>query len=188
VNQITTTQTVDGFITNPTDEDTDGDFLPDLWEVEEGFDPTDEDMDDNGVLDSEEDSDGDGLTNYQEWFFDIDPHSGDTDGDTMDDYWEVTYGTDAANPLDAYYDPDNDGLTNLEEYNSIYDIDPFDPDTDDDGYLDSVEIEGGFDPTDRNDHPTTTPYTNPGGIALGITLSILALAGLSIYVVKRRKH
>ncbi|MHA1836340.1 MAG: hypothetical protein ACTSVH_00125 [Candidatus Heimdallarchaeota archaeon] len=179
---------VDGFITNPTDEDTDGDFLPDLWEVEEGFDPTDEDIDDNGVLDSEEDSDGDGLTNYQEWFFDIDPHSGDTDGDTMDDYWEVTYGTDAANPLDAYYDPDNDGLTNLEEYNSIYDIDPFDPDTDDDGYLDSVEIEGGFDPTDRNDHPTTTPYTNPGGIALGITLSILALAGLSIYVVKRRKH
>jgi len=177
---------VDGFITDPTNPDTDGDFLPDKWEVDEGFDPTDADMDDNGVTDGEEDADGDGLTNYQEWFFGTNPHLGDTDFDGMPDLWEVEKGT---NPIlwDASQDYDLDGLTNIEEYG--YGTDPLDPDTDDDGFIDSAEIIAGTDPTDPDDFPATTPWSHSVGFALGVTLSLLTLAGLSIYVItRRRKH
>jgi len=48
-----------------------------------------------------------------------------------------------------------DGLTNLEEYQYLashgYELDPSDPDTDDDGWLDSTEILIlGTDPTDKD--------------------------------------
>jgi hypothetical protein len=55
-----------GTITNPNSADTDGDSIPDAWEVENGLDPAD---DSNG----ENDSDADGFTDFQEWIADTNP-------------------------------------------------------------------------------------------------------------------
>jgi hypothetical protein len=60
----------------------------------------------------------------------------DWDGDGLPDDWEIKHGL---NPWlnDANLDSDGDGLTNLEEYE--LGTDPFNPDTDGDGILDSDE-------------------------------------------------
>ncbi|RKX43015.1 MAG: hypothetical protein DRP64_08820, partial [Verrucomicrobia bacterium] len=42
---------VDGFITNPNSNDTDSDTLPDVWEVDNGLDPTDPAGDNGGIGD-----------------------------------------------------------------------------------------------------------------------------------------
>ena len=44
-------------------------------------------------------------------------------------------------------DLDNDGLSNLQEL-TLYSVDPFDSDTDDDSYIDGIEIAAGSDPLD----------------------------------------
>ncbi len=66
--------------------DTDGDGMPDLWELFRGLDP---DLDD-----SASDPDGDGLSNLQEYQNSADPFSADTDGDTFSDSVELASGTD----------------------------------------------------------------------------------------------
>jgi len=89
-------------------EDSDGDTMPDRYEIDMGFDPTDPS---DGNLDADED----GLTNAQEYSGGLNPFSIDSDGDLMDDLWELTNGL---NPLvdDATLDPDEDEISNLEEY------------------------------------------------------------------------
>jgi hypothetical protein len=52
-------------------EDTDGDGMPDLWEIEHGFNP-------NDPSDAELDSDGDGMTNREEWVAGTDPNDSDS--------------------------------------------------------------------------------------------------------------
>jgi hypothetical protein len=47
---------------------------------------------------------------------------------------------------DVFRDSDNDGITDYDEI-SIFNTDPFSADTDGDGFIDSAEIENGFDPT-----------------------------------------
>ena len=47
--------------------DTDGDGLPDWWEMANGLDPNSVDTGDTGVSDAYKDGDGDGLTNLQEY-------------------------------------------------------------------------------------------------------------------------
>jgi hypothetical protein len=76
----------------------------------------------------------------------------DTDKDGMPDLWEQQYGLDFLNPADAAEDPDNDGLTNLDEY--LAGTDPFNTDSDGDGYDDGFEKTFGRDPTS----PAVSPF------------------------------
>ena len=67
--------------TNPTDiahPDTDGDLIPDGWELDNGLDPNDEN---DALLDG----DNDGANNLVEYSFNSDPNNSDTDGDGTND-------------------------------------------------------------------------------------------------------
>src|SRR5947209_6686721 len=114
-----------GLATLPELPDSDGDGLPDAWEILLGLDPHNPDTDGNGILDGDEDSDHDGLKNR----------------------WEARYGYDPRDPstrktpkigggylLDSEEDPDLDGLDNLAEQANR--TNPFLADTDGDGWGD----------------------------------------------------
>ena len=81
--------------------DTDGDGMPDGYEVTNNLDPL--------TNDAAADADNDGLTNYQEYLLGTDPNRSDTDDDELSDGQEAIYGT---NPLKADTDGDgyNDGV------------------------------------------------------------------------------
>ncbi len=86
------------------------------------------------------------------------PQDPDQDNDGMDDQWELRFGLDPNDPDDALMDPDGDGMTNLEEFryyeeNGEY-LNPRDPDTDRDGWMDGEEHERNFDPLDARVHPS----------------------------------
>ncbi len=76
----------------PVIKDSDGDLLPDAWEVAQGLDP-------HHAADARFDTDGDGLTNAQEYFYRTDPNVADTDGDGVSDGAEVSVGTSPTNGL-----------------------------------------------------------------------------------------
>ncbi|BET65273.1 hypothetical protein ASA1KI_01910 [Opitutales bacterium ASA1] len=94
--------------------DTDGDRLPDGWEVQYGFNPL-QPPPFGGEWYAYPDSDGDGLTDNLEYYYGTNPLLADTDGDGTPDSWEVYNGLD---PLvwDSHTDPDGDGRPNVEEY------------------------------------------------------------------------
>ncbi|HEX4966361.1 MAG TPA: Ig-like domain-containing protein [Thermoanaerobaculia bacterium] len=80
--------------------DSDGDGLPDDYEIAHGLDP-------NNPADALADPDRDGLTNLQEFQLGTDPQKADTDGDGLKDGDEVNvYHT---NPL--LFDTDGDGIS-----------------------------------------------------------------------------
>ncbi|HEX9860225.1 MAG TPA: hypothetical protein VGB23_03410, partial [Nitrospirota bacterium] len=89
--------------------DTDGDGMPDEWEVKYGLAP-------NASADAALDADNDGLTNLQEYTLGTDPTKADTDSDGMPDEWEVRYGLNPKSPSDAARDDNNNGVTNYQEY------------------------------------------------------------------------
>ena len=66
--------------------DTDGDEIPDYWEVTHGLDPS------SG--DAGNDPDSDGLSNLGEYQNNTDPFNSDTDGDGISDSDEVAAGSD----------------------------------------------------------------------------------------------
>jgi PKD repeat protein len=98
-----------GHNTDPTNPDTDGDGMPDGWEVTYGLNPL-------FYWDRNWDMDTDGLTNVQEYQHGTLPNNADTDGDTMADGWEVTYGLNPLSSGDKHGDSDDDGLENYREY------------------------------------------------------------------------
>ncbi len=140
--------------------DTDGDGLPDFYEIKHGIHGTiaDEkaDWDGDGLLDIEEDVDGDGIVDVGE----TDPYNWDTDGDGISD------GIEGIDPLTD--DPDGDGLVNALDLDSDNDFLPdsveeqvqlgdtyrdgvwqgvgsnetnwLNPDTDGDGIIDGIEV------------------------------------------------
>jgi hypothetical protein len=91
----------------------------------------------------DQDSDGDTLTDSEEIStYGTHPYYADTDNDGMFDGEELTYwGTNWTS------DPDGDGLINI-----------LDPDADDDGYADGMEIQQGTDPADNTSFPTSALY------------------------------
>ena len=153
--------------TNPLEEDSDGDLIPDRIEVGYGsqelqvhcgvpqfgtirLDAPYTDLM-SGVGDLtwfNEDMDGDGRLNG--------PGDWDTDGDGMPDGFEYCYNTllNPANSTDAYGDVDEDGLNNVEEYEVAYTwgavnfTNPLVADTDDDGMPDGWEYNSGIHPND----------------------------------------
>lgn len=76
--------------TDPTNFDTDGDRIPDGWELLHGLNPL--------VASAALDSDNDGLSDLDEYLAGTDPNNPDTDGDGFTDGIEYANG---ANPSDA---------------------------------------------------------------------------------------
>ena len=151
--------------TDPSNNDTDGDGMPDGWEGYYGLQPTD-------PSDANQDFDGDGydinrdgfissserFTNYEEFKNETAPNNNDTDNDGMWDGWEVYYGLNPLDAFDATVDNDEDGfdanyngtLEEDEEHNNILefqaDTHPYIEDTDADGMLDGWEWLYGLNP------------------------------------------
>ncbi len=119
-------------------EDSDGDGLPDAWELRHFGDLS---------WDADDDPDSDGLSNLAEYNAGTDPNNPDSDSDGMPDGWETANGL---NPLldDSEADPDNDSLKNLDEFKKG--TDPQNPDSDSDGIKDGTEVLHSFIPTDIN--------------------------------------
>lgn len=94
--------------------DSDGDGLPDAWEITFGLNP----LDATGNNGANGNPDNDGLTNAQERAAGTIPLNADTDSDGLPDGWEVSSGL---NPLDpngnngSSGDPDGDGQSNTQE-------------------------------------------------------------------------
>jgi hypothetical protein len=128
-----------------TQDDDDGDGLPDAWEEKYGVD------------DPEGDDDEDGLTNIEEFEARTKPDTADTDEDGLSDKQEIV--DTKTNPRSA--DTDKDGLldgveTNTGVFVSVNNTgtDPLEEDTDGDGYTDSREsIDSLSDPNDPNSIP-----------------------------------
>ena len=76
-----------------TPTDSDGDGIPDDWEVQNGLDYT---FADDAWLDP----DSDQLSNLQEFQYGTDPGSADSDADGQSDGEEIRYGADPLNPMD----------------------------------------------------------------------------------------
>ena len=80
--------------TKANNHDSDGDLLPDGWEVRWGLDPSSA----VGADGADGDPDGDGLTNLNEYLNGSNPWSADSDSDGTNDQVEVTQGS---NPNDG---------------------------------------------------------------------------------------
>lgn len=132
-------------------EDSDGDGLTNLEEIDRGTDPNNPDSDNDGLMD------GDEAKNRG-----TDPLNRDTDGDTLADGEEVSrWFTDPRNP-----DSDSDGLSDGAEVQLT--SDPLNPDSDQDGIQDGDEVNRGTNPlnpdsdNDRlNDGQETPPCPDP---------------------------
>jgi parallel beta-helix repeat protein len=146
------------YSTEPWNNDTDTDNMPDGWEVSNGLNPnsidSSGDLDNDGLENLEEfnnkadpndsDTDDDGLTDGIEVnTYSTDPLSNDTEGDLMLDGWEVGNGLD---PIlnDSADDLDKDGLTNLEEFN--LNTAANNNDSEGDFMLDGWEVENDLNP------------------------------------------
>jgi hypothetical protein len=137
----------DGLLaTDPRTLDSDGDGLPDVWEIRYGMDP----LDQNGEQGADGDLDGDGLSNLDEWANRTDPNNPDTDDDGLPDHWEVENGLDPTSGdgvNGATDDLDDDGLSNLDEWTlQTY---PDNPDSDGDTLADGWEVVFGLNPRDN---------------------------------------
>lgn len=159
------------YTTNPNNPDTDGDLLPDGWEIFNGTVPDNaadglSDGDNDGLSlgreltthftdptkrDTDEDGESDGYEVAQGTnpLVQSSRTSVDTDGDVMSDQWETQYGLDPTSATDASGDGDDDGLINLREY--FLGTSPANSDSDGDGYKDGFEWNHGFNPLNSGD-------------------------------------
>jgi len=93
--------------------DTDGDNMPDKWEMENGLNRTSSVVPGSSMPEQSHDNDGDGLENLREMSVQGHPLKADTDGDCINDLQELVFATLKGIPeSDAilYADADNDGV------------------------------------------------------------------------------
>jgi alpha-tubulin suppressor-like RCC1 family protein len=192
--------------TDPFNPDTDGDGIPDGFEVDNGLNPLDPG---DGALDP----DNDGLTNLREYQNGTNLNNPDTDGDGIPDGFEVDNGLNPLDSNDANSDPDGDGLANVWEFrlghapqNSDSDStqttanesgngkNDCDEDFDGDGVTNCTEIKAGSDPLDKNSKPTAAPVTTgagnlprTGGFVIGGIALVIALISAGVYSQKRKQ-
>jgi hypothetical protein len=120
--------------TDPNNNDTDSDEIPDMWEFLLGLNAT--------LDDADEDPDLDGLDNYLEYIAKTNPFHNDTDLDSLIDGDEVLIYL--SDPLDT--DSDDDTISDGDEVH-LYGTSPTKGDTDDDGMPDPWEISNGLEAT-----------------------------------------
>ena len=156
-------------ITTLAEGDTDGDGLPDEWEIRNFGD-----LDETAIGDLEPD----GLTNVQEFNRNTDPNDADSDKDGIDDGPEFNiHNTDPANAdsdadglsdgmeLGTYNtnplaeDSDGDGLSDGSEIHTHF-TDPNLEDSDGDGFNDGMEVSAGSAPDDPGSRPDFSGLAN----------------------------
>ncbi|MGA1820748.1 MAG: hypothetical protein ACMUHU_07060, partial [Thermoplasmatota archaeon] len=126
---------------DPMDPDTDGDGMPDGWELTMGLNPL------NGT-DYFKDLDGDGLPNYMEYafpnmdnvWFRTDPRNPDTDADGMPDGWEA-YNSKIISQIPATSTRDDLEDKIPDGKRTVFTVSPMIPDAeeDNDGYWETDE-------------------------------------------------
>ncbi|MGA1872868.1 MAG: hypothetical protein ACMUHY_04290 [Thermoplasmatota archaeon] len=126
---------------DPMNPDTDGDGMPDGYELQSGLNPL-------NSSDYFKDLDGDGLPNYQEFafpnrenlWFRTDPKNPDTDGDGMPDGWEA-FNSRIISRIPAFYESEDleDGIS--DGMITIFTVSPMirDGEDDNDGYWETNE-------------------------------------------------
>lgn len=139
-------------------DDSDGDDLPDAWELSwEGIDSLE-------MLSGAGDFDSDNLTDLDEFNRASDPTKPDTDGDGLNDNVE----TDTAVFVDSSdtgtspnrSDSDGDTLSDFDEVNGEIKTNPTLKDTDGDGFDDAAELVDGTDPNDAESNRFTGLIAN----------------------------
>lgn len=158
-------------------DDTDGDGMPNAYELANGLNPA--------VNDAALDLDADGLTNLAEYGRGTSANTPDTDGDGLRDGAETgsgifVSGTDTGtNPLKA--DSDGDGLgdgaeTGTGTYVTATNTgtNPNSADTDQDGFNDGLEVDVGFNPNSLESTPAGATT-----IATAVELRFYAAPGVS---------
>ncbi len=132
--------------------DSNGDGVPDYWELAYGLDPDDANLD----------FDSDGLSDREEYFARSNPTLGDTDRDGIDDHTEVAvHGTDPTLP-----DSDGDGTADPTELTLGTDplLEDSDRDNDGDGWSNRQETLDGSDPEDfASKPPESVVYSYSAG-------------------------
>ena len=152
----------DAIAIGPINPDSDGDGMPDDWEIANGLN--------ENVNDAAGDPDGDTLTNLQEYGLGTNPQLMDSDVDGLDDNVEdgsgVWSGAGDPGTSPVLFDTDGDGLSDGLENPDLPYLDATQPgtnphvvDSDGDGFGDGVEVNAGSDPTSAGSTPPVLSTT-----------------------------